>query len=120
MSPYLGELIGTMILIIFGSGVVSGVVLNKSKAQNSGWIVIAFGWGLGVAIAIYTVGGISGAHGKLVFISAYGIAVCGIHYYIPSGFAFNIKIREIESIVVIGGGVSRSGVYYLRAAGFLD
>jgi glycerol uptake facilitator protein len=62
MSAFLGELIGTMILIIFGAGVVGGVVLNKSKAENSGWIVITMGWGLGVAIAVYAVGGISGAH----------------------------------------------------------
>lgn len=62
MSPYLGELIGTMILVIFGCGVVGGVLLNKSKAQNSGWIVITLGWGLGVAMAVYCVGKISGAH----------------------------------------------------------
>lgn len=62
MTPFLGELIGTMILIIFGCGVVGGVLLNKSKAQDSGWIVITFGWGLGVAIAVYAVGNISGAH----------------------------------------------------------
>lgn len=62
MSAFLGELIGTMILIIFGGGVVAGVVLNKSKAQNSGWIVITMGWGLAVAVAIYAVGSISGAH----------------------------------------------------------
>ena len=40
MSVYLGEIIGTMLLIILGDGVVGGVVLNKSKAQSSGWIVI--------------------------------------------------------------------------------
>ncbi|EGL82844.1 MIP family channel protein [Caldalkalibacillus thermarum TA2.A1] len=62
MSAFIGELVGTMILIIFGGGVVAGVVLNKSKAQNSGWIVITLGWGLAVAIAVYAVGGISGAH----------------------------------------------------------
>lgn len=62
MSSFLGEIIGTMILIILGDGVVGGVVLNKSKAQNSGWIVITFGWGLAVTMAIYAVGGISGAH----------------------------------------------------------
>jgi glycerol uptake facilitator protein len=62
MSTFLGELIGTMILIIFGGGVVAGVVLNKSKAQNAGWIVITMGWGLAVAVAIYAVGGVSGAH----------------------------------------------------------
>lgn len=62
MTPFLAEIIGTMILIIFGGGVVAGVVLNKSKAQNSGWIVITWGWGLGVAMAVYAVGGFSGAH----------------------------------------------------------
>ncbi|MHB1394691.1 MAG: MIP/aquaporin family protein [Clostridia bacterium] len=62
MSQFMGELIGTMILIIFGGGVVAGVVLNKTKSQNSGWIVITFGWGLGVAMAVYAVGRFSGAH----------------------------------------------------------
>ncbi|MGC3871853.1 MIP/aquaporin family protein [Halomonas sp. GXIMD04776] len=62
MSPFLGEVFGTMILIIFGGGVVAGVVLKHSKAEASGWIVITFGWGLGVAMAIYAVGKISGAH----------------------------------------------------------
>ncbi|EXX86584.1 glycerol transporter [Paenibacillus darwinianus] len=62
MTAFTGELIGTMILIVLGGGVVAGVVLNRSKAQNSGWIVITFGWSMAVAIAVYAVGGISGAH----------------------------------------------------------
>ena len=62
MSAFLGELIGTMILVTLGCGVVGGVVLNKSKSQASGWIVITMGFGLAVAIAVYAVGGISGAH----------------------------------------------------------
>ncbi|MBN6187482.1 aquaporin family protein [Aneurinibacillus sp. BA2021] len=62
MSPFLGEIIGTMILIILGDGVVGGVVLKKTKAHDSGWIVITLGWGLAVAMAAYAVGGISGAH----------------------------------------------------------
>ncbi|ARK29089.1 MIP/aquaporin family protein [Halalkalibacter krulwichiae] len=62
MMPFIGELIGTMILIIFGAGVVAGSVLNKTSSQQGGWIVITFGWGLGLSIAIYAVGGISGAH----------------------------------------------------------
>lgn len=62
MSPYLAEYIGTAILILFGNGVVANVVLARSKAQNGGWIVITWGWGLGVAMAVYTVGRISGAH----------------------------------------------------------
>ena len=51
-----------MILIILGDGVVAGVLLKNSKAENSGWIVITFGWGLGVAVAVYCVGQFSGAH----------------------------------------------------------
>ena len=62
MSPYLAEVIGTMILIILGDGVVAQVLLDKSKGQNSGWIVITTGWGLAVAMAVYAVGWISGAH----------------------------------------------------------
>jgi len=62
MQAYLGEFIGTMLLIIFGDGVVAGVLLRNSKAENSGWIVITFGWAMGVAIAVYAVIAISGAH----------------------------------------------------------
>ena len=62
MSPYLAECIGTALLILLGNGVVATVVLNKSKGQNGGWIVITLGWGLAVAFAVYAVGRISGAH----------------------------------------------------------
>jgi len=62
MQAYIGEFIGTMILIILGDGVVAGVLLRNSKAENSGWIVITFGWAMGVAIAVYCVGQFSGAH----------------------------------------------------------
>lgn len=62
MNNFLAELIGTAILIILGDGVVAGVLLAKSKAQNSGWIVITAGWGFAVAVAVYAVGSISGAH----------------------------------------------------------
>ena len=62
MSPFIAELVGTMLLVVFGDGVVANVVLNKTKGQNSGWIVITTGWGLAVAVAVYCVGTISGAH----------------------------------------------------------
>lgn len=62
MSPFLGELIGTMVLIIFGGGVVGGVLMKKSKAEDSGWIVITIGWGLAVTMGVYAVGNYSGAH----------------------------------------------------------
>ena len=62
MSPYLAEFLGTMLLIILGDGVVANVLLNRSKGQNSGWIVITAGWGLAVMVGAYSVGAISGAH----------------------------------------------------------
>lgn len=37
---FLAEMFGTMVLILLGDGVVANVLLNKSKGQNSGWIVI--------------------------------------------------------------------------------
>jgi glycerol uptake facilitator protein len=55
MSVFLGELIATMVLILFGDGVCAAVTLNKSKSQASGWIVIASGWGLAVGMAALAV-----------------------------------------------------------------
>jgi glycerol uptake facilitator len=60
MQAYIAEFIGTMLLIILGDGVVAGVLLRNSKAENSGWIVITFGWAMAVAIAVYCVGQFSG------------------------------------------------------------
>jgi glycerol uptake facilitator len=62
MSTFLAELLGTMLLIILGDGVVANVVLNKTKGQNGGWIVITAGWAFGVTVAVYAVGTFSGAH----------------------------------------------------------
>ena len=50
----LGEFLGTMVLILFGNGVVAGVVLKDSKAEHSGWIVIATGWALAVLLGVFT------------------------------------------------------------------
>jgi glycerol uptake facilitator protein len=62
MSPLLAELLGTMILVVLGDGVVANVVLQRTKGNNGGWIVITAGWGFAVTIAVYSVGSISGAH----------------------------------------------------------
>src|SRR6202165_913368 len=59
---FFSEVIGTGLLILLGDGVVAGVLLARSKAQNSGWIVITFGWAMAVAMAVYAVGRFSGAH----------------------------------------------------------
>ncbi|MBI9113044.1 MIP/aquaporin family protein [Maridesulfovibrio ferrireducens] len=62
MNFFLSEMIGTMILTLFGCGVVANVLLEKSKGQNGGWIVISMGWGFAVAFAVYVAGKHSGAH----------------------------------------------------------
>jgi glycerol uptake facilitator protein len=62
VSIFGAETIGTALLILLGDGVVAAVLLNRSKAQNSGWIVITMGWGMAVAMAVFAVGQFSGAH----------------------------------------------------------
>lgn len=62
MSPFVAEIIGTMLLVILGDGVVANVLLNKSKGNGGGWIVITAGWGFGVMVGAYAVAAISGAH----------------------------------------------------------
>ena len=62
MEIFTAEVVGTAILILLGDGVVAGVLLAHSKAENAGWIVITFGWGIAVAVAVYAVGQFSGAH----------------------------------------------------------
>ncbi|MCA0971431.1 aquaporin family protein [Halobacillus litoralis] len=62
MPEFLAELVGTMILIIFGGGVVGGVVLKDSKAEGTGWVLITLAWGLGVTMGVYAVGSFTGAH----------------------------------------------------------
>ena len=62
MNPYIGELIGTFILIILGNGVNANVSLKNTYGNNSGWVVISLGWGLAVFTAVFIAGSSSGAH----------------------------------------------------------
>ncbi|MGX6445910.1 MIP/aquaporin family protein [Neobacillus sp. K501] len=62
MTPFVGELIGTMILIVFGAGIGAGSSLKNSYSNNAGWIVITLAWGLAVTMAVFAVGSVSGAH----------------------------------------------------------
>lgn len=62
MNNFLFELIGTAFLILLGDGVVANVVLNKTKGNNSGWIVITFGWAIAVFVGVYISAAHSGAH----------------------------------------------------------
>ncbi|MEU7471925.1 MIP/aquaporin family protein [Streptomyces sp. NPDC044984] len=59
---FIGETIGTAILILLGGGVCAAVTLKASKARNAGWLAIAFGWGFAVMTAVYIAGPLSGAH----------------------------------------------------------
>jgi glycerol uptake facilitator protein len=73
---FFSEVIGTGLLILLGDGVVAGVLLSKSKAENSGWIVITFGWAMAVAMAVYAVGQFDGA--QLNPAVTLGLAVIGV------------------------------------------
>ncbi|WUS96154.1 aquaporin family protein [Streptomyces sp. NBC_00708] len=59
---FIGETIGTAVLILLGGGVCAAVTLKHSKAQNAGWLAITFGWGFAVLTGAYLAGGVSGAH----------------------------------------------------------
>jgi len=61
-SPFLGELIGTAVLVLLGDGVVANVLLKNTKGNNSGWVVITMGWGLAVFVGVFIASGASGAH----------------------------------------------------------
>ena len=62
MNNFLFEMIGTAFLILLGNGVVANVVLNKTKGNNGGWIVITFGWAIAVFVGVYISAAHSGAH----------------------------------------------------------
>ena len=62
MQQYLAEFLGTALLILLGNGVVANVVLDRTKGHDGGWIVITFGWGMAVFVAVFCVMDISGAH----------------------------------------------------------
>ena len=75
MEAYIGEVIGTMILILLGDGVVANVLLGKTKGNSAGWIVITTAWALAVFVGAYVSGPVSGAH--LNPAVSVGLAVAG-------------------------------------------
>jgi len=62
MNQFFAEFFGTAMILVFGSGVVSNVLLSKTKGNNSGWIVISFGWAIGVFTGVLIAANVSGAH----------------------------------------------------------
>jgi len=91
MNNFLFELIGTAFLILLGDGVVANVLLNKTKGNNSGWLVITFGWAIAVFVGVYISAPQSGAH--LNPAVTIGLAVAGkfswalVPTYIAAQFA---------------------------------
>ncbi|MEU8956872.1 MIP/aquaporin family protein [Streptomyces sp. NPDC048518] len=59
---FIGETIGTAVLILLGGGVCAAVTLKRSKAKDAGWLAVTFGWGFAVLTGAYLAGGVSGAH----------------------------------------------------------
>jgi glycerol uptake facilitator protein len=103
------EWIGTALLILLGDGVVAAVLLNKSKAQNSGWIVITFGWGFAVMVGAYSVGKFSG--GQLNPAVTLGVWING---GITGGMAWHYWIGEMLGAMT--GAVLVWAAYYLHWA----
>lgn len=62
MTGFIGELIGTFVLVLLGDGVVAGNILGKTKEEGTGWVAIALGWGIACTVAVYIAGLFSAAH----------------------------------------------------------
>ncbi|HAX92783.1 MAG TPA: aquaporin [Bacteroidales bacterium] len=62
MNQFFAEFFGTAMILVFGCGVVANVLLNKTKGNNGGWIVITFGWAVGVFTGVLISASVSGAH----------------------------------------------------------
>src|SRR5438093_46428 len=125
MPPFLAELLGTMLLVILGDGVVANVVLNKTKGQNAGWIVITAGWGFGVPV-ILTPKNLNPAHGWDV---GFGPCLVGIIVWAiglslggPTGYAINpardLGPRLAHAVLPVAGkGNSDWGYAWIPIAG---
>src|SRR6266568_4359449 len=105
LGEMIGEFFGTMILILFGDGVVATVFLFSNIGANGAatpfateWIVIILGWGLAVMLGIYVAGAISGAHINPAVTLA--LAATGRH---PWGKVLPYWLAQILGAFVAGG-----------------
>lgn len=103
MLQLFGEFLGTGLLILLGNGVVAGVLLHKSKAQNSGWLVITLAWGLAVTVAVYASASLSGAH--LNPAVSFALAIKG-------DLAWSLFLPY--ALAQIAGAMAGSGLVYLH------
>ncbi|HSJ51399.1 MAG TPA: MIP/aquaporin family protein [Actinomycetota bacterium] len=74
---FLGEVVGTAVLVLLGDGVVAGVLLNKSKAQNAGWVVITLAWGFAVFMGVLTSIAVTDGLGHINPAVTIGLAAAG-------------------------------------------
>ena len=61
MEPYIGEFIGTALLLLLGSGVVANVLLDESKGKDAGWLVICWAWAIAVFLGVYSATALGGS-----------------------------------------------------------
>jgi glycerol uptake facilitator len=88
-SPFLGEFLGTLILILLGDGVVAGVLLKRSKAENAGWVAITAAWAFAVTFGVFVSVACGGRDAFLNPAFTLGAAVASGNYsklavYIPA------------------------------------
>lgn len=78
ISPFFGEFMGTMFLIILGDGVVANVLLAKSKGENAGWIVITTGWAFAVMVGVFVAGAFGSGAAHINPAVTVGFAIAGL------------------------------------------
>lgn len=88
-SPFLGEFVGTLVMVLLGDGVVAGVLLKRSKAENSGWMVITAGWAFAVLSGIFAANlfGSPDAHLNPAITLAFALKTGDFHKLAPFALA---------------------------------
>jgi len=108
-AEFIGELLGTMTLIIFGSGVVASTLLNKSKGQSGGWMAITTGWAMGVFIGVFVAQSTGSSQADINPAISLAKYVMGIAYFAPHELLTAISAQLIGAFC---GGVFVWLVYY--------
>ena len=94
MNPFFAEFFGTASIIVFGGGVVANVILNQTKGNNSGWIVITFGWAVGVFTGVLIAAPYSGAHLN----PAITLALVMVHKFSPDQVLLYISAQLLGAM----------------------